>query len=191
MRYYSQTTGCCYVEGIHLVMPADAVEISEERYDAVIANPVAGKIRSHDESGLPILIDPPAASLDDIRAQKLAELDAACAAAIVLGFTSDALGEVHTYPSKGTDQANLTASFADALAALLAGEEDWTTPFWCMNSAGIWDMREHTAAQITAVGKTGKAIILAYQQKNIALQKKVLAATTAEEVAAISWTAET
>lgn len=57
MRLYSQTTGCCYLPEIHKVIPEDAKEISEERYQAVIANPQRGKARSHDAEGLPILID--------------------------------------------------------------------------------------------------------------------------------------
>lgn len=60
MRYYSPTTGCTYLLSVHQdSMPPDAIPIPEERYQAVIAGPSAGKIRSHDESGLPILIDPP------------------------------------------------------------------------------------------------------------------------------------
>ena len=39
-------------------MPSDAVEISADRYGAMIANPVSGKVRGHDAEGLPILIDP-------------------------------------------------------------------------------------------------------------------------------------
>ncbi|QXH33119.1 phage tail assembly chaperone [Pseudomonas muyukensis] len=58
-RFYSQATGCCYLDGVHKGMPADAVEISDERFDEVIANPAPGKVRSHDKKGLPILIDPP------------------------------------------------------------------------------------------------------------------------------------
>ncbi|WP_267269466.1 phage tail assembly chaperone [Pseudomonas protegens] len=58
-RFYSQTTGCTYIQGIHPAMPEDAKEISPERYDAVIANPQPGKVRGHDETGLPILVDPP------------------------------------------------------------------------------------------------------------------------------------
>lgn len=58
-RFYSQETGTTYLQGIHLI-PAGAVEITEARYLEVIANPSPGKIRSHDASGLPILIDPPA-----------------------------------------------------------------------------------------------------------------------------------
>lgn len=57
-RFYSQSTGCAYIVGIHQIMPSDAVEISADRYDAMIANPVSGKVRGHDAEGLPILIDP-------------------------------------------------------------------------------------------------------------------------------------
>lgn len=64
IRYYSQSTGCMYLEGIHTDIPADAVEISEERAYEVLINPAPGKIRSHDENGLPILIDPPAEVLE-------------------------------------------------------------------------------------------------------------------------------
>lgn len=59
MRYYSKKTGCTYLDGIHTDMPSDAIPISEEIYQSVIASPQAGKIRSHDADGLPILIDPP------------------------------------------------------------------------------------------------------------------------------------
>lgn len=60
MRYYSQATGCTYLDGVHDgELPADAVPITESRYLEVIANPTLGKIRSHDAEGLPILIDPP------------------------------------------------------------------------------------------------------------------------------------
>ncbi|MCQ4310928.1 hypothetical protein NAV33_03300 [Pseudomonas stutzeri] len=58
-RYYSQSTGTTYIEGRHSVMPADAVPMTEARYQEVIANPAPGKIRSHDAEGLPILIERP------------------------------------------------------------------------------------------------------------------------------------
>jgi hypothetical protein len=57
---YSQSTGCAYIPSIHGDhMPSDVVDISQDLYDAVIANPLPGKVRSHDAAGLPILIDPP------------------------------------------------------------------------------------------------------------------------------------
>lgn len=57
MRFYSQSTGCTYLEGVHNSMPDDARPIDEARYKAVIANPAPGKVRSHDPDGLPILVD--------------------------------------------------------------------------------------------------------------------------------------
>lgn len=58
-RLYSKSTGCTYIKGHHREIPADAIAIPEDIYQAVIANPTPGKIRSHDAAGLPILIDPP------------------------------------------------------------------------------------------------------------------------------------
>lgn len=58
-RFYSKTTGCTYIEGVHPTMPDDAKPISNERYESVIANPASGKVRAHDDDGLPILVDPP------------------------------------------------------------------------------------------------------------------------------------
>lgn len=57
MRYYSKSTGCTYLSGVHQAWPDDAVEISEATYLAVIANPPEGKVRSHGKTGEPILID--------------------------------------------------------------------------------------------------------------------------------------
>ncbi|EKT4469983.1 phage tail protein [Pseudomonas putida] len=70
MRYYSPTTGCCYLEGIHTAMPDDVVEIPDDRYQAVIGNPEQGKVRSHDAAGLPILIDPPPLTAEEIGSQE-------------------------------------------------------------------------------------------------------------------------
>ncbi|PUA46991.1 phage tail protein [Pseudomonas protegens] len=59
MRYYSKSTGSTYITGLHGSMPADAVEISEDLYLSVIGNPAPGKIRAHDDRGLPYLVDAP------------------------------------------------------------------------------------------------------------------------------------
>lgn len=69
-RLYSQSTGATYFEKIHSSIPVDALPITEARYQEVIANPVPGKIRTHDTVGLPVLIEQPAGSADDLEASE-------------------------------------------------------------------------------------------------------------------------
>lgn len=63
-RFYSQSTGTTYLSGVHAQIPSDAIEISEALYLSVIGNPEPGKVRAHDERGLPYLIDAPQPVLD-------------------------------------------------------------------------------------------------------------------------------
>lgn len=64
-RFYSRSTGATYLDGLHTNVPQDAVLIPDDRYDQVIRNPDPTKVRSHDEQGLPILIEPPPLSADE------------------------------------------------------------------------------------------------------------------------------
>lgn len=75
-RLYSQTTGTTYFKEIHAGIPADALPISEDRFQEVIINPLPGKVRSHDGTGLPILIDPPPATPEELAAVERAWRDA-------------------------------------------------------------------------------------------------------------------
>lgn len=63
-RFYSPSSGTTYLEGVHSEMPPDAVDITEAMYLTVIGNPVPGKVRAHDERGLPYLVDAPETDLD-------------------------------------------------------------------------------------------------------------------------------
>ena len=58
-RFYSQSTQTTYVPGVHADIPDDAVEIADALYLSVIGNPEQGKVRAHDEKGLPYLVDAP------------------------------------------------------------------------------------------------------------------------------------
>lgn len=125
------------------------------------------------------------------KAVKAAELTAACAAAITAGYVSEALGTAHDYPNKATDQSNMAAS---VLASLMPGlADDWTTPFWCADEAGVWAMRPHSAAQIRQVGADGKAHVLACQARlsgedgQGGLLKDVADATSVAAVNEITW----
>lgn len=123
--------------------------------------------------------------LTQAQAARVSVVTQACAAAIVGGFASSALGAAHTYPSKMTDQQNLMASVLDAF--MNAAVDGWTTPFWCEDASGAWAWVPHTAAQIRQVGQDGKAAVLAAQSKAASLLAQIAAATTVDAVHAIAW----
>ncbi|MFK3642357.1 phage tail assembly chaperone [Pseudomonas protegens] len=68
-RLYSPSSGTTYLLGIHPTIPADALEISDALYLAVIGNPPPGKVRAHDAQGLPYLVDTPIV-VPDLAAQE-------------------------------------------------------------------------------------------------------------------------
>lgn len=116
-------------------------------------------------------------TLDQARADKIAEMSFACATAIFAGFTSSALGAEYLYPAKMTDQSNLAGSILDSL---IPGPADWTTPFWCADASGTWAFRMHTSTQIQQVGRNGKTAILAAMSYNEALRAQIETATMAQ-----------
>lgn len=128
----------------------------------------------------------PEPTLAQAHATQIAELAAACQTAIYKGFVSSALGATYTYPTDDKSQLNLAASVTDSLLPNLPA--NWTTPFMCADSSGVWAMRAHTAAQIQQVGSDGKAFVLKNLQQNAALTAEVSAATTVSAVQAIVWT---
>jgi hypothetical protein len=127
----------------------------------------------------------PGPSLDDARADQLRSISEACAEAITAGFTSSAIGDVVTYPSTLTDQANLNASVTASLMPEVSAE--WKTPFMCCDSNGVWAARMHTASQIQRVGLEGKTAVLACLQRKWSLEQAIRDATTVADVLAIGW----
>jgi hypothetical protein len=123
--------------------------------------------------------------IEEARDTRIALLNANCAEEITGGYKSDALGENHTYPSDDTAQRNMMGSFIEALIPGLP--DDWTTPFWCANEEGTWAYRPHTASQIIAAGRAGKAHVIACQTKLDTLTAQVNDAETVNEIASIAW----
>jgi len=167
-------------------MPPDAIEISEAIYQTVIANPAAGKIRSHDASGRPILIDPPQPSTAELsasaHARQTTAINRACEAAITAGFQSDALGAPYFYTSQLDDQLNLTG-------AVLRGLD---MPYACRDEQGVKEFRLHTAEQLRQVGDDFTLYKLQLLQHANALKQQLDIALEAGDLAAleaISWEA--
>lgn len=182
-KHYSPSTGGFYADDVHDVIPSDAIALTDEQYGALLAGVNSGSVISVVD-GVPTLTAR-TISLDEVKATKIVALRAACAAAIVGGFTSSALGTAHTYPSAQTDQINLMGSVT---ASLLPGvASDWSTMFWCRDEAGAWSYVAHTAAQIQAAGGDGKAHVVDCQSRLASLSAEVEAATTVDAVTAIVW----
>ncbi|WP_183899415.1 hypothetical protein [Rhizobium metallidurans] len=128
---------------------------------------------------------PPAPLIDDLKAARIATLTADCAAAIVGGYLSSALGSRHTYPSGVTDQINMMGSVTASLLPELT--QGWATPFWCEDDAGIWAFRMHSAEQIQQAGSDGKMHVVTCQAKLEGLTAQVTTATSEETVTSINW----
>ncbi|PBP63372.1 hypothetical protein CCL21_27600 [Pseudomonas syringae] len=123
-------------------------------------------------------------NLDQVKASKLVEISSACAAAIVGGFMSSALGEPHTYPSQATDQSNLMAA---VLSSLSAPAESWETPVWCVDAKGAGAYRMHTAAQVQAVGNDSLNARNVALTRKAALEERIRQAVIVEQVQSSSW----
>lgn len=117
-RLYSKTTGCLYIPGVHPVIPDDAVEISNATILEVIGNPVPGKVRSHDANGLPILIDPPLPSADELSADERQWRDGEIAA-------SDALVARHRDEVEQGAKSTLSGEQYQELQAYRQLLRDW------------------------------------------------------------------
>jgi hypothetical protein len=170
-----------------IAVALDIIVPAAQYFGSLTANTRAAydAIEWRDDRAKPTWADIAAASITLARIERISELTADCGAAIVSGFASSALGSPYRYPYKTTDQINLMGAVS---ASLLPGlDPDWTTPFWCADADGQWSFRSHSAAQIQAVGRDGKAHVVACQTLLAQLTTAVSAATTVEAVKAIVW----
>lgn len=146
--FYSKTTQGFYSPTIHGDnIPADAVEISDEHYQSLLDGQSNGLKIVGDENGLPYLFTPPPPTLAELKAGQVAATRALAEQHITAGYTSDALGTTHTYPSNRDYQLNIIGAAQTALPRT----------FLCADSAGEWARRMHTAAQLQQVCEDGAA----------------------------------
>jgi hypothetical protein len=164
-------------------IPESAIQVSEDLFHRTM-NETDGIWSLVDNEVVKLPFPPP--SIEQLRADKAADIDLACRNAIYAGFTSNALGAVYHYPAKDKDQSNLVGSVTESLYPNL--DPEWVTPFWCAtdNANGVWAYRAHTAAQIQQVGTDAKAAIVAALTYNAQLQAQI-AVADAEGLAAIVW----
>ena len=173
-----------YDSDFNSTIPDNSIELTDEEYYRII-NERDGIWTLEDGKVVKIPTPPP--PLDFVKSAKIAEIDAACAAAITAGQTSAALGTAHTYPSQPNDQANLTANVLKSIFPVNALNKEWKTYHLCADSSGLWAYRAHTAAQIQQVGDDVSASIMTLLMKNQGLKASVSACATIADVKAVAW----
>lgn len=153
-----------------------AIEITDAEWLAAIQTSAVGY------TVVDGVLTAPAAKTDaellaEAQASQKATLYSSCSAAIVSGFTSDALGTAHTYPSAVTDQQNQNTVANTSSGGLL----------WC-ESSDSWAFAQHTQAQAQMVVADFATWLNACQSQLVTLSASVAAATTVSAVEAIVWT---
>lgn len=123
--------------------------------------------------------------IENVKRFKLTLISKECANFILAGFNSNALGSVHTYPSNDRDQVNLSGTIQKSLLPNSTPTDYY--PFLCANADGIWDYRDHTAAQIQQVGIDVYNHTINARVKNATLRHQINQATTQEELNLIIW----
>lgn len=119
--------------------------------------------------------------LDKTKDNKITELKTACTEAIQSGFTSGALGSVHTYDSAmPIDQTNIIG----AMVASLSGA---SIPFTCTDPSGYKEQRLHTSTQLQQVFQAGMQHIVINKTKYDSKKKLVEQATTIQGVNEVNW----
>lgn len=125
--FYSQATSGFYSPAIHgAAIPPDAVEITPAEHAALLEGQSAGKRIVADESGRPVLADPPAPDLGDVKAAALATIDTAAGAARGRYITT-VPGQEATYLIKAQQARDYQAAgYAGTVPALVQAEADAT-----------------------------------------------------------------
>lgn len=162
--------------------PKDAVAVSESDFQTAINLP-AGSTYGFDATGKLTTVAPsPALLLSAAQAAQIAIVSEACAAALIAGFTSSALGSTNTYPSLDPDQRNLL----NAALAAQGQTSSWSASLWCAKS-GTWTMASHTPAQVQQVNGDWMVFRQAQQKKYATLVAQIMEATSVAGVQAITW----
>lgn len=122
-------------------------------------------------------------TIPEIAALKANEITIACESAITAGFWSSALGDPHFYSCDMPAQLNIQAN-------LLAASVGRDVRHICTNQDGVRDIRDHSAAQMIAVGDSMGEHIWAQLEKVNGLRvdlESAVASGDAESIIAIRW----
>jgi len=178
--FFSKATGGFYATAIHgEAIPAGAVEITAEEHVALLEGQSSGKRIVADAEGRPVLADPPAPTLDELKAAKNAEINLARAGA-----------NTSTFPHDGKTFACDALSRSD-----IDGVNGYVALYGALPPAfpGAWKAADNSYYPIADVAawKAFYASMVATGTANFVhaqtLKAQLAEATTPEAVAAIVW----
>lgn len=175
--YYSKSTNGFFDRSIHSDnIPTDAVEITAEEHAALIEGQSSGKIITTDETGRPVLADPPPAPANERRAAAKRTIDAAAGNARARYVSAGQLVEEEYRLALQQTQAWRDAgSPSEQVPAAI---QDWA------DAAGITAEQAATSIEQTAVA--WEAVLLQVRQVRLAGKAAVDAAGDADDFAAIA-----
>ena len=177
--HYSPSHNSFYLPEIHgSAIPADAVEITADEHSALLAGQSEGKRIVADANGRPVLADPPPLTLDEAKAAKLTEINAACDAEIEAIKVSYPDTEVMTW---GKQEREARALVLDATA---------DTPLIDSIASARGLDRVELANRIIANADQFATASGASLGKRHKLKDEINAATTVEQVEEIVWGAQ-
>lgn len=177
--FYSTSNNGFYTREIHGDnIPSDAVEITAALHAELIEGQSQGKRIVADENGYPVLQDPPPLTLDEAKAAKLTEINAACDAEIEAIKVSYPDTEVMTWDKQE----------GEARALVLDATAD--TPLIDSIASARGLDRVELANRIIANADQFATASGASLGKRQALKDEINAATTVEQVAEIVWQAQ-
>lgn len=116
--------------------------------------------------------------LEDIRQSKISILNNACNASILSGFTSNALGDEHTYDFDYEAQTNLGGMLNAIMAEIVTEEIDW-------KASGL--PVPHTINQFKQVYADGLTHKNSLITKYWMLKSQVLSAHSVEDIESVFW----
>lgn len=151
------------------------VVITSSQHQALLLGESQGKSIFQGEDGSPTLREN-SNSLQETRTLQKSNLKDSCQSYLYGGFSSNALGSTHFYPSNVHDQQNLSNIAATSSSASL----------WC-EVESIWGLVVHTAQQIAQVNTDWVVNLNLSQNKLISLIAEVDEATSESAVLAIIW----
>lgn len=168
---YSKSTGGFYDTAIHGDnIPADAVEITVEEHQALIEGQSQGKRIVADESGRPILVDPPAPTAAEIWERIKAKRDAIKAGGVKVGtkwYHTDTESRIQHLGLLEKARAARAAGGTDATRLQALGQDiKWKT----MDGSFIYLTVKHAEDIFAAVTDLDAAAFAAAEMHRVAME---------------------